>query len=307
MITMYPPWSYSGSRAGMFNECLRKYYYHYYGSHNGWKPESADPDQVQTYRLKQLSSLYLIFGNLAHQMCESVIRSWERNRTVPEVPFLQQRMRDLLNKAYVESKDMNGWHLNPKYHTMLSEMYYDEDAKLQNRITSIKARMETVAGKLYESRTWKEIQSGIAHIMEVEKWDHMILHDTKVYVKMDVLYRNEKGHIVIVDWKTGKEDNFTEQLYLYAAYVHEHYNIPYEHIELRVEYLLTGISESYQASQAEIDEVIAKVGREIEEMKSCLADDYYNRPKEIGYFTPMPSERVCGECNFREICSYRAI
>ena len=307
MITTYPPWSYSGSRAAIFDDCLRKYYYHYYGSHNGWKLETAEPDQVQTYRLKQLSNLYLVFGNLAHQMCESVIRSWDKERKVPEASFLYQKMRELLNQAYKESQDVTGWHLRPKYQTMLSEIYYDEDDKLKDRISSIKSRMQTVVDKLYHTRTWKEVESGAAHIMEIEKWDHMILHDTRVYVKMDVLYRNEQGHIVIVDWKTGKENDFTDQLYLYALYVHEHYNVPYEHIEMRVEYLLTGECETYQATQQDIDKVSASTLRYIEEMKSCLADDYYNRPKDISFFTPMPSRRVCGECNFREICSSRAV
>lgn len=52
-MAQYPQWSYSQSRASMFDECLRKYYYHYYGAHNGWKTDSADEMQVRLYRLKQ--------------------------------------------------------------------------------------------------------------------------------------------------------------------------------------------------------------------------------------------------------------
>jgi CRISPR/Cas system-associated exonuclease Cas4 (RecB family) len=144
-------------------------------------------------------------------------------------------------------------------------------------------------------------------ILEIEKWDTMMLHDTRVYVKMDLLYRRSNGNIVIVDWKTGKEDDFSDQLILYASYVREHYRVPLEQIEIRVEYLLTGKHKEFVATEEDIRKVEENVGRYIEEMRSCVADEYYNRPKEISYFTPMPSNRACRDCNFREVCSERVV
>lgn len=90
-MAQYPQWSYSQSRANMFDECLRKYYYHYYGAHNGWKTESADEMQVRLYRLKQLSNLYLVFGDLAHRMCESAVRSREDGKPKPREAFWSKR------------------------------------------------------------------------------------------------------------------------------------------------------------------------------------------------------------------------
>lgn len=70
---------------------------------------------------------------------------------------------------------------------------------------------------------------------------------------------------------------------------------------------MTGEHEVYRPEQEDIDKVVGNVGRYIEEMKSCLDDDYYNRPKPESFFTPMPSRRACGGCNFREVCKYRAV
>ncbi|WP_339276455.1 PD-(D/E)XK nuclease family protein [Paenibacillus sp. FSL W8-0426] len=305
-MAQYPQWSYSQSRANMFDECLRKYYYHYYGAHNGWKTDQADDMTVRLYRLKQLSNLYLVFGDLVHRMCESAVRSRDEGRERPRVPFLEQTMRKLLNEAYLQSMDAEQWRQDPKNRVMLSEMYYGDDT-LQERIGTIKERITACVNSLYDTLTWEDLARASTQILEIEKWDTMMLHDTRVYVKMDLLYRRGNGNIVIVDWKTGKEEDFSDQLLLYAAYVREHYRVPLEQIELRVEYLLNGTYKQYAATQEDLARAEEKVGRYIEEMKSCVADEYYNRPKDISFFTPMPSRRACRDCNFREVCSERVM
>jgi len=305
-MAQYPQWSYSQSRANMFDECLRKYYYHYYGAHNGWKTDQADDMTVRLYRLKQLSNLYLVFGDLVHRMCESAVRSRDEGRDRPRVPFLEQTMRKLLNEAYLQSLDAEQWRQDPKNRVMLSEMYYGDDT-LQERIGTIKDRISACVNSLYDTLTWEDLARASTQILEIEKWDTMMLHDTRVYVKMDLLYRRGNGNIVIVDWKTGKEEDFSDQLLLYAAYVREHYRVPLEQIELRVEYLLNGTHKQYAAAQEDLARAVEKVGRYIEEMKSCVADEYYNRPKDISFFTPMPSRRACRDCNFREVCSERVM
>ncbi|NMP09228.1 PD-(D/E)XK nuclease family protein [Paenibacillus polymyxa] len=305
-MAIYPSWSYSQSRAQTFDECLRKYYYHYYGSHNGWNSAQGTEEQVTLYRLKQLSNLYILFGNITHQMCESVIRGWMEKGAVPRTAFLETAMKSMLNDSYKESLHRELWLQDPKNRVMLAEIYYDDEV-LPERIARIKERQHAVVHNLYRTAVWRELQQGQARIVEVEKWDTMLLHETKVYVKMDYLYRRDNGDMVIVDWKTGKEGNFSDQLFLYASYVQEHYQLPLEKIEVRVEYLMTGEHEVYRPTPEDIDKVVGNVGRYIEEMKSCLDDDYYNRPKPESFFTPMPSRRVCGGCNFREVCKYRAV
>lgn len=305
-MALYPPWSYSQSRANTFDECLRKYYYHYYGAHNGWNSAHGTEQQVTLYRLKQLSNLYLLFGDITHRMCESVVRGWEQSRTTPRTEYLEAAMKKMLNDSYRESMNHEQWLDDPKRHIMLAEMYYNDDA-LPERIAKIKERQHAVVHNLYQSETWKDLKQSGTRLVEAEKWDTMLIHDTKTYVKMDLLYRKDNGHMVIVDWKTGREGDFSDQLYLYASYVREMYNIPLEQLEIRVEYLMTGEHNMYRPTQGDIELVETNVARYIEEMKSCLDDDYYNRPKPESFFTPMPSHRACGGCNFREVCKYRAV
>ncbi|WP_411349162.1 RecB family exonuclease [Paenibacillus sp. WLX2291] len=301
-MAQYPQWSYSQSRANMFDECLRKYYFHYYAAHNGWNDRLGSPEQVHAYRLKQLRNFYLLFGDLAHRMCESALRQLNDGKQAPRPEFLSQTMRQLLNDAYVQSKDRDAWLRNPKQHMMLSEVYYGDDT-LSSRISTIRERQQECVRHLYATRTWQEVSQPGMNILEIEKWDHLILFDTKVYVKMDLLYRRPDHNVVIVDWKTGREDDFSDQLYLYASYVQEKYNLPLDQIVIRVEYLVTGDHQEYSVTREDIDRVERNIGSYIQEMKSCLDDDYYNRPKPETFFTPMPSARKCRDCNFREMCS----
>ena len=58
--------SWSRSRGGMFEECRRRYYYHYYGAWGGWDPGA--PDEVRRlYVLKQLTGRQGWAGRVVHE------------------------------------------------------------------------------------------------------------------------------------------------------------------------------------------------------------------------------------------------
>ena len=65
--------SWSRSRAGMFEECRRRYYYHYYGAWGGWD-SSAPPDIRRLYVLKQLTGRQGWAGRTVHSAVELVLR-----------------------------------------------------------------------------------------------------------------------------------------------------------------------------------------------------------------------------------------
>lgn len=299
----YPEWSFSQTRANIFDDCLRKYYHHYYGAHNGWRKDASEK-QILTYRLKQLSNLYLVFGDTVHRMCESVIRQWMNGKSLPRREFLLQTVRKLLNQAIQESYDLEAWLQQPKYRTMLSEIYYEGEIP-KARLEQIRQRLPLAVKHFFESLTWKELTThSQSRILEIEKWDTLVLHGTKTYIKMDLLYFVQ-DKLIIVDWKTGKEDDFLNQLLLYAMYASEHYHIPLGQIELRVEYLLTGEHERIVPKIEEITKMKQKVKHYLTEMKRCIADEIDHRPKDISFFTPMPSRYTCQECNYKQICEHR--
>lgn len=305
-IKPYPEWSYSLTRDRVFQECLRKYYYHYYASHNGWLTESASELQIAAYRLKQLTNLYLHFGLSVHSICANAVTQWQKEGVVPSYATLNQRLRKMLNQAYLESRDKDAWRLRPNRRFMLAEMYYDGVLE-QEEVAIIRERMRLCLENFLQSQTLMELTRGeAADIIEMEQLNSFVVHASKVYVSIDLLYRRPDGTWVIVDWKTGKEaPHDEEQLVLYALYVKETYGVPLERLELKTEYLLTGDTRAFQVKGQDIEVTVEKIGKRMEQMKRCLDDADRNRPKPMSRFTPQPSPGKCRRCHFREICDGR--
>lgn len=300
-IKPYPEWSYSQSRNQLFQECLRKYYYYYYASHNGWLVQSATAEQIQAYRLKQITNLFLVFGETIHRMGESVVHQWEEKKVIPVAEALNNGVRSILNQAYRQSLNKQQWIERPKQSYMLAEIYYDGGIS-QQKVELIKNRQQQCIDHFLTSKSLLEmVQQSSIEILEVERLNSIIIHETKVYVKIDLLYR-QGDKIVIVDWKTGKEDDFKDQLTLYAYYVKDKYRVPLERIEIRTEYLLSGECVTERVMEEEIRRLLESIQDNLENMKLLLDDDYWNRPKEIRFFTPQPAHSKCANCQFQEIC-----
>ncbi|MFD2670003.1 PD-(D/E)XK nuclease family protein [Marinicrinis sediminis] len=305
-MSQHPPWSYSQSRAQTFDECLRKYYYHYYASHSGWKKDATDAQRT-AYRLKQMTNLYLVFGEAVHQMCESVIRQYLKGHEAPRIEYVQHVIRQLLRKAYEESHQIERWIASPKHNTMLSELYYDGEIPPERR-DSIRTRLAACTQNFFQSKTWQDMtHQPRSKVREIEKWDTFQLHETNVYVKMDMLYTIGEDQWIIVDWKTGNEDQFDDQLLLYAMYVHETYEVPLSQIRCRVEYLSSGTSRELQPSADQLTRLSAKIEHDLQEMKTCLMDPALNIPRPITFFTPSPRPGRCKGCHFREICEAHSL
>ena len=74
--------SWSRSRDNLFQECRRKYFYHYYGAWGGWEADA--PEEVRTfYVLKQLSSRQQWAGKVVHEGVEWTLRALYEGRELP--------------------------------------------------------------------------------------------------------------------------------------------------------------------------------------------------------------------------------
>ncbi|MCG7408584.1 PD-(D/E)XK nuclease family protein [Paenibacillus sp. ACRRX] len=297
----YPDWSWSPSRHNLFEECRRKYYFHYYAAHNGWYLD-APPMARQAYRLKQMTNLYLIFGDAVHKMAEEAVKSYHHYGKIQEPEEIIKRIRFLLNQAYKDSKDIEAWTAQPKQRRMLHEMYYRGGLPPQLTET-IKTRLPILVDRLLGSESLQHfMHADSCHLVELEKLNTLDLGDTMIYVKLDFMYR-QAGRYIIVDWKTGQEDerNVT-QLRLYSWYVHENYGIPYEQIDIRTEYLLSGQCKLDQVEEYEMNELAAYVETSIAKMRHYLSDTAANAPKSIMDFEVTDDERKCRRCSYREMC-----
>lgn len=302
----YPELSWSHSRDLLFQECQRKYYYQYYAAHNGWLRD-AHPEAQTAYRLKQLSNLYLTFGDAIHQIAHMYIQMWQQKNHLYSASELHDKLRNLLNRAFLDSRDVEQWRVAPKRRTMLHEMYYYNHLP-DKTVAVIKDRMNICMDHLLKSESLNELIHTPGHeIIEMEQLNDIYLDNIKIYVKLDLLYRHADGRFIIVDWKTGKEDErIEEQLHLYAYYLHHERHLPLDKIEIRTEYLLSGNCERTTVTEADLEQLEMKIYNSMDGMRDHLENVEQNQPKPAAEFTGTANTYICQTCNFREICDIRS-
>lgn len=298
----YPQWSWSFSRNQMFVSCPRRYYYNYYGSHNGWE-FSAPPSAALAYRLKKLTSLYLVVGDALHKSAEQIVERVVAGHDVPSVDFVEQEVRRQLRRVWISSqKDQDLFIKRPNRVDMLHEFYYGMEIS-EKTIEKINERVTRVSEALVQSEVWKELSKPGAELISCEQFDTFPINDTPVYAVPDVLYKTSSGQWIIVDWKTGEEiEDNKEQVALYALYVMKKHGVKAESIIARLEYLSLGIGKELTFSSNELEAVQEGAIKSMEKMQKLLIDSDENRPMDKESFILTEQKSLCPWCNYYELC-----
>ncbi|MFC2061987.1 PD-(D/E)XK nuclease family protein [Elusimicrobiota bacterium] len=300
--TEYPQWSWSSSRKSTFTECHRKYYYNYYLSHNGWENDAPE-EAKRVYKLKNLDGIHLLFGSAIHEVAEEICRAAVSSQEIPGIQTVKDKIRDILNKAWKESKEPHLWESNPKKYSMLFSFYYGSGLN-ENTIDKIKGKMDKAIPNLFSSDTVKEISSSDDYEIKIaESMDTFEMFDTAIYAIPDLVLKRPDGKWVVVDWKTGKEhDSHPNQINIYALYLKEKWGIKEKDLTGRVEYLVTGKSVDVPIDKKSISQTCKEIEKSINEMKGFLKDPDNNIPFEKEKYPLAKHRNFCKWCNFYELC-----
>ncbi|MCP3030987.1 PD-(D/E)XK nuclease family protein [Halobacillus sp. A1] len=306
-IRKYPELSWSLSRHKTMLTCSRKYAYDYYLSHNGWL-SNADSLARQTYRLKKITNLEMHFGSVVHDLIYQIIQRVLSNKEIPDEEAVVDEIRHHLNRSFIEStKKEHLWQHRPKHYTMLHEIYYSQTNTLpEGKIQKITDRLSTTVKNFFASQSFADVlNKQDMRFMESEKFRYMMVDGVKIFVVMDLLYRDlQNDKWVIVDWKTGKSsDEDRNQLALYALYLQQKHHIEsLEDIVIRNEYLLDGTHVDHQLTEHDLVNVQRLYGISMEQMKTFLSDPQHNAPLPLDHFPMQEDPRVCARCNYQELC-----
>ncbi|MBS6041741.1 MAG: PD-(D/E)XK nuclease family protein [Clostridium baratii] len=307
IIKEYPEKSWSISRVKTIKSCLREYYYTYYGSHRGWDPE-ASYEQKYSWRLKKLTNIWLAFGDVIHKAIKNII-DFKKNNIDKEIDVdaLKEFVRTNLNIIVKQSSRKDSilrWNEYPKGN-MLLEYYYDGKLERED-ILEIKERIEQCVENIFESKTFFDINKGeYLDILEVDEgnFDYFFHEGVKVFALIDLLYLDNDRNIVIVDWKTGKQnEEDREQLLVYLLYVMEKYNVPVEKVKGRVEYLLQGEHVEYSFTNEDVEHIKNRISLEINVINALLVDENNNIPKDKDIFIMCNEDFKCNKCKYRRLC-----
>jgi len=294
----YPEWSWSLSRHRTFKKCLRKYYYQYYKSHNGWEWDAPEENK-KVYRLKKLQSIDSILGNSIHHLLHQIIHDgFPLNRSV-----LNKKIKKALNDVVRSSQNKPAWEVNPSNHTMLKEVYYNDQLS-ERKIEKIKYKKEQILNYLLNTDIIENIKdSYYIKSFDTSTFENFDFKGTKVYAIPDLIYKKTKDKKPnIIDWKTGKQKNSEiDQLKLYAYYYYNEYDYN-GIIDTSFIYLYEQSIDDYQFGEEIISEVENKMNKSLKEMKEYLKEEKWNRPLEENEFERRANDIVCSYCKFRELC-----
>jgi hypothetical protein len=301
--------SWSKSRHEKFQECLRSYYFFYYGSWGGW--ESAAPESVrELYVLKKLGNRYAWAGSVVHDAIKDALLDWRAGRTVDPAK-VEARAHKLMREDFKHSSTKGYW--TQKYRKTFSglvEHEYGEPVSDE----AWKQNWETVRSALgwFFGSRWPELARGLkpAQWLEVDAgadFSTFTLDGVKVFAIPDFAYLEADGTPVVVDWKTGKaRDGYDEQVLGYALYVTQRYRLPLEKVRASLVYLNDGVEHAVHVDRDAMEGFKARFATSVARMREMLADPSTNTPKDVSAFPQTEELTACVRCAFRRPCGREA-
>jgi CRISPR/Cas system-associated exonuclease Cas4 (RecB family) len=284
--------AWSASRHDTFATCPRKYYYSYYGI-------LEDPE-VQ--RLKQLSALALWAGSVVHETIEDFLRT---NDAIPE-PAVQEAMI----RAVVHERMLREWKESESGTSgfRLFEHEYTQPIEQEDKKILVGIVMRSLRNFFRSPLLREAFKVRRSAWLSMEELVSFHVDDVPVFLRMDLAFRDERGRVRIVDWKTGRRaGKFNDvQIAGYALYAAEKgWAASATEISTELAYLIWPRYVRKDVTQPILDTARRFVTRSAKTMRALLNDPEANFAR-IEDFPRIDRPRVCRRCNFRKLCFPRA-
>lgn len=293
--------SWSRSRSKSFDECARRYWFTYYGSWEGWEPQSP-PRTRQAYILKQLQSRWMWVGSLVHDTVAKVLVSARAGRPIPEEQAIEEALQRM--RAEFRASRAGEYLKRPKKTCGLFEHEYKLDLS-DDQWGEAADHMKACVSAFYKSPWFEKLpRLPRGAWLPIEELSHFYLDGVKVFVKPDFAYRSDETTVEIIDWKTGRRDEEADpvQLACYALHaLDQKWAAEPEQVVTNEYNLALGKGRETRMSAARLDEVKAAILASAAAMKQRLDDPARNVATE-SKFPVATDPSTCRSCNYRKIC-----
>lgn len=291
-------WSYS--RRDTFEQCLRKYYYHYFGA--SARLAKSEPQKESLRFLKKLSNRYLRTGDILHFS----IRTWlqrARDGDIWSLERLQNWTRHIFRKDIEYSRgyqDGDSLVAGPRAPELLMELYYDFK-NAEELCRESEAKLLTALSNFVTSDLCARFRVGAADSRAlIEKPLYLREKHFAMRGKIDLAYPIGE-RVAVVDWKIGKSsgDDDSLQLLSYAMFVLKEFGCLADTLDLYRVHLVENNVSSFKVRPREIQRATARIIQDCHRMSSLNS---YGVDARAEAFTPCGQPRICSLCPFQEIC-----
>ena len=288
------------SRDINFRECLRKYYYNYYGSWGGWELNSPEIRR-KLYILKQLKNRHMWIGAVVHSCIERSIKNIYRGIKPLDTERILQITLKMMKGEFISSQRKR-YLAKPKT-CALFEHEYDIDVS-KEEWERVFNHVEECIRNFYGSEIYQNIcVLPKENWLGVEEFSHFWLDYVKVWAVLDFAFKNGND-VIIYDWKTGKsekEERGNVQLACYALYAMEKWKVPVDNIRTAEYNLARNEIYEFPVDEEIIEGVKEYMRGSVRDMKELLFDENLNSAVESD-FAKTTDENTCLKCNFKKVC-----
>lgn len=284
--------SWSISRHDSFQSCRRRYFYAYY----------VAPEDPEVRRLKRLSALPLWAGSVVHETIEELLK------TRDEMP--SETEQEAIVRAAVHSRMLADWRSSeadsPDFR--LFEHEYGTPVEPEDKKIVVGIVMRSLRNFFRSEALGEAFAVGRSQWLTVEDLASFHVGDVEVLLRMDLAFRDREGRVVIVDWKTGRnEGRFSEvQLAGYALFAAEKgWATSPEELRTELAYLSVPRYVRRTVSDRRLEHARAFIRKSASNMRALLSDVPGNRGR-LEDFPMIEKPSRCRRCNFRKLCFPRA-
>ncbi len=297
--------AWSLTKARMFDECPRRYYYAYYLSKAAHYPDAPEHCRLAG-EMKRIQALDMWVGAAVHDTIQWALEEG-RNGRVPSVDEAHKNVQQRLSDGWQASRKQL-WRTGGRdEHPNLFEHYY--------KLPVGPAAIERVKDKAYTSvRNFMAsdllrsiVDTPAERWLPIEKYAAFRMDGLLVYVKFDFALR-DGPRLAVYDWKTGKPTSHEiKQLTCYAMYACERWETPIENTKVCAAHLFPELHlAEHLVDPPMMDELRLHVKQSFKAMLSHLRDPARNIAAMEDF--PMTDNLPrCLRCSFKGICEQAKI
>jgi CRISPR/Cas system-associated exonuclease Cas4 (RecB family) len=281
-----PQLGWSSTRSETFRSCRRRYFFQYYARYDQELP------QARIQRLRSLSSLPMLVGEVVHEVVATLLRRLLRTTAPIDRERFTTHARQTIETSLA--------------HTPLMEVHYQQRPEPQaaELLETVLACLDQLFASERYSWLVRVLQADPRYLIEPPGYGEARLQGMKIYAKVDCLIEAD-GELVILDWKTGRQDpaKHLRQLLAYAAWAEDHLGQAAERIRCLAAYLKHDYAEiEKRPTAADLQGLAVEVAAEIRQMQALCRDAERNIPLAKEAFPLTDHHGYCSSCQFRELC-----
>jgi hypothetical protein len=292
--------SWSLSKAHLFEECPRRFYYQYYYSKSGFAPDAPE-DARLALEMSSITGLDMWAGDIVHQTIQ-----WTLERVheglLPSADEARAEAQNRLSAGWKASVNGLWRQQRDDRHPNLFEHYYDIPVG-PNSIDRVKDRVYVSVENLMRSSLFNTITtSPLSSWLPIEKFSSFRIDGILFYVKLDFAMKRS-DRIEVYDWKTGKpREEEALQLACYSLYASGRWELPIENITATAVHLHPALDlKKSNVDEGSIEDLRAFAKKSFNSMVRCMRNPARNIAAMDDF--PMTGNLLrCARCNFRGIC-----